>query len=565
MASGPFATILRQIRGLALSEDAARQEDARLLDRFLGQRDEAAFEALVRRHGPMVLGVCRRLLPDWCDVEDAFQATFLVLLRKAPSLGRRERVGPWLYGVARRTALRARRSAARRQTHEKQVAHPASTDDGDDVAWRDMRAVLDDELARLPEKYRAPVILCYLEGKTYNEAAELLGWPSGTVFGRLARARDLLRQRLTRRGLALSAGLLAVALAEKTSAAVPAALTASTMQVAQALVAGNVPAVAAVSSSAAALMEGVLQAMFLKQLKIVLAAVSLVLLVVVAGVLTHTMLAAPQADDTKEEKKADEPAPAGEPNRTTEEPARWGTVKGQVVFDGDPIPEPKPISVDKDQQHCQSRGPLVSNEWVVNKDNKGIRYAYVWLVADPNLKKPSQKIPVHPSLAESKEKQLVLDQPCCMFEPHVLALREDQTLTVKNSAPIPHNVNIQGGIKNPTLNVLLPPGGQMEVKDFKAAVPPVSVVCNIHGWMKSYIRVFDHPYFAITDADGKFEIKQAPAGDFYLVVWHEAVGWRDRKTVTNAEGKEEQHIGTKITIKGDGTIDLGKLGIKSSE
>jgi RNA polymerase sigma factor (sigma-70 family) len=564
MGSGPFANILRQVRTLALSEDAARQEDARLLGRFLDQRDEAAFEALLRRHGPMVLGVCRRLLPDPCDAEDAFQATFLVLLRKAPSLGRRERVAPWLYGVARRTALRARRSAARRQTHEKQAARPGCTNDTDEAAWRDLRAVLDDELAQLPEKYRAPVILCYLEGKTYNEAAEQLGWPSGTVFGRLARARDLLRRRLTRRGLTLSAALLALALAEKTSAAVPASLTGSTLQAAKALAAGKLPAVAAVSPSAAALMEGVMQAMFLKQLKIVLAAVSLVLLIVAAGVLTHTMLAAPPpADDKREEKKLDEPAPAREPS--TEEPARWGTVKGQVVFDGDAIPEPTPINVDKDQQHCLSKGPLVSNEWVVNKDNKGIRHVYVWLVADPNLKKPSQKIPVHPSLAESKEKQLVLDQPCCMFEPHVLALREDQTLMVKNSAPIPHNVNIQGGIKNPTLNVLLPPGGQIEVKDFKAAVPPVSVVCNIHGWMKSYIRVFDHPYFAVTDADGKFEIEQAPVGDFYLVVWHEAVGWRDRKTVTNAEGKEEQHIGMKITIKGDGATDLGKLGIKPAE
>jgi RNA polymerase sigma factor (sigma-70 family) len=564
MASGPFANILRQVRTLALSEDAARQEDARLLDRFLAQRDEAAFEAIVRRHGPMVLGVCRRLLPDRCDAEDAFQATFLVLLRKAPSLGRRECVAPWLYGVARRTALRARRTAARRQTHEKQAARPAWTDDADEAAWRDLRAVLDDELAQLPEKYRAPVILCYLEGKTYNEAAEQLGWPSGTVFGRLARARDLLRRRLTRRGLALSAGLLALALAEKTSAAMPASLTSSTLLAAKALAAGNLPAVAAVSPAAAALMEGVVQAMFVKQLKIVLALVSLILLVVAAGVLTHTMLASPPpADDKKEEEKPVEPTPALEP--TTEEPARWGTVKGQVVFDGDAIPEPKPINVDKDQGHCLSKGPLVSDEWVVNKDNKGVRHAFAWLVADPNLKSPSKKIPIHPALVESKEKEVVLDQPCCMFEPHALALRDDQTLIVKNNAPIPHNVNIQGGIKNPSSNTILPPGSPIEIKNVKASTFPVLVSCNIHGWMKAYIRVFDHPYFAVTDADGKFEIKQAPVGDFYLVVWHEAAGWRDRKVVTNAGGREEQHIGMKITIKADGATDLGKLGIKPAE
>jgi hypothetical protein len=372
----------------------------------------------------------------------------------------------------------------------------------------------------------------------------------------------------------LSVAILTVALAEKTSAAVPKPLADSTMQAAKGLVTGNTPAVAAVSPAAVALMEGMLQAMFLKQVKIVLAVVSLVLLVFAVAVLTHTMIAAPPANDSKEEKKADdtkgepkpdEPAPAEQPNPTTEEPALWGTVKGQVVFEGDSLPQPKPIDVDKDQGHCLSKGPLVSNEWVVNKDNKGVRYAYVWLVADPNLKKPSRTIRVHPSLKESKEKQLILDQPCCVFEPHALALREDQTLIVKNSAPIPHNVNCQGGIKNPSFNHILPPGGQIEVTDFRASVTPVLVSCNIHAWMKNYIRVFDHPYFAVTDADGKFEIEQAPAGDFYLVVWHEASGWRDRQTVKNAEGMEEQHIGLKITIKGKGVTDLGKLGIKPAD
>jgi hypothetical protein len=254
-----------------------------------------------------------------------------------------------------------------------------------------------------------------------------------------------------------------------------------------------------------------------------------------------------------------------QPNATAEEPAGWGTVKGQVVFEGDKVPEAKPYNVDKDQAHCLSKGPIASNEWVVNKDNKGVRYAYAWLVADPNLKKPSKKIPVHPSLKESKEKQLVLDQPCCLFEPHALAVREDQEVVVKNSAPIPHNVNIQGGVKNPTLNQLIPPGGQVEVKGFQAAVPPVLVACNIHGWMKGYIRVFDNPYFAVTDADGKFEIPQAPAGDYYLVVWHEGAGWRDRKEMKNADGKVDQLIGTKVTIKADGATDLGKLGIKPAE
>jgi hypothetical protein len=249
---------------------------------------------------------------------------------------------------------------------------------------------------------------------------------------------------------------------------------------------------------------------------------------------------------------------------TAEEPAGWGTVKGQIVFEGDKLPEAKPYNVDKDQQHCLSKGPLLSNDWVINKDNKGVRYAFVWLVADPNLKSPSKKIPIHPSLKESKDKEIVLDQPCCMFEPHCLGIREDQTLIIKNSAPIPHNSNYQGGVKNPSGNPLIPAGSQVEIKGFQVSKSPIPVSCNIHGWMKAWIRVFDSPYFAITDADGKFEIKQAPAGDYYLVVWHEQGGWRDRAEKTVGDKKVEE-IGTKVTIKADGTTDLGKLGIKPAE
>jgi hypothetical protein len=252
------------------------------------------------------------------------------------------------------------------------------------------------------------------------------------------------------------------------------------------------------------------------------------------------------------------------PGARAEDPAGWGTVSGQIVFDGDNLPEAKPLNVDKDQQHCLSKGPLVSNDWVINKNNKGVRYAFVWLVADPNLKSPSKKIPIHPSLKESKEKEVVLDQPCCMFEPHCLGIREDQTLIIKNSAPISHNSNYQGGIKNPSGNPLIPPGGQVEVKGFQVSKSPIPLSCNIHGWMRAWIRVFDSPYFAVTDADGKFEIKQAPAGDYYLVVWHEMGGWRDRAEKM-VDDKKVEEIGKKITIKANGTTDLGKLGIKPAE
>jgi hypothetical protein len=232
-----------------------------------------------------------------------------------------------------------------------------------------------------------------------------------------------------------------------------------------------------------------------------------------------------------------------------EEPGqKWGTVKGQVLFAGDP-PAPVVINVNKDQQHCLSKGMIESEEWVVNPKNKGVRWVFVWLAPVDK----TAKMPIHPTLQQPKDKEVVLDQPCCKFEPHALVMREGQVLIAKNTAPIPHNVHWAGGTKNPGNNVIIPPAGKVEVKDLVASYLPVSVKCDIHGWMSSWIRVFDHPYYALTDADGKFEIPLAPAGDYQLVVWHEGVGW-------GPGGK----TGQKITIKPGGTTEVDKIEIKPS-
>lgn len=235
--------------------------DEELLDRFVSCRDAAAFESLVRRHGPMVLGVCRRILRNPQDAEDAFQATFLILVRKAASLSQRELLGNWLYGVAYRTALDARAAAIRRQKREKQVnAMPEPEIRDDSAEWRDLRPLLDRELNRLPDKYRIPVVLCDLDGMTRQEAAEKLDIPVGTLSGRLTTAREMLAKRLTRRGLTLSGGALVAALSPSAvSAAVPSPLVASTVQAA---------AAGAVSAQAAILAEGVMKAMLVKKLKI---------------------------------------------------------------------------------------------------------------------------------------------------------------------------------------------------------------------------------------------------------------------------------------------------------
>jgi RNA polymerase sigma factor (sigma-70 family) len=211
--------------------------DEQLLDRFLGTTGgeaEAAFRAVVTRHGPMVLGVCRHILNQQQDAEDAFQATFLVLARKADSIKDRRVLGRWLYEVAYRIAIRAKTNLIRRRTHERQGAEMAVTTPETDAGWSELRPVLHEEVNRLPEKYRAPVILCYLEGKTNEEVAHLLQWPVGTVKGRLSRARELLRTRLTRRGLTLSAAFLVTALSRNSvfAEAVPSRLIDATVETA---------------------------------------------------------------------------------------------------------------------------------------------------------------------------------------------------------------------------------------------------------------------------------------------------------------------------------------------
>ena len=172
--------------------------DQQLLERFTASddRDELLFDALIERHGPMVLRVCCRLLDDTNDAEDAFQATFLVLLRQARSIRHKGSLAAWLHGVALRVASRARADSARRRRIERQVIRQTAERNGEPDR-QDLRAMIDLELARLPEKYREPIVLCYLEELTHEGAAERLGWPVGTVRGRLARARDLLRSRLT--------------------------------------------------------------------------------------------------------------------------------------------------------------------------------------------------------------------------------------------------------------------------------------------------------------------------------------------------------------------------------
>jgi RNA polymerase sigma factor (sigma-70 family) len=260
--------LVQSIRQLAGAPPWTELTDRELLERFVTGRNEMAFAALVERHGGLVLGVCRRVLNHLQDAEDAFQATFLILARKAVSVRWQEEISDWLYAVAYRTALKARSQAARRQGRERPLADLPAVETTADLAWQELRPALDDEVRRLPEKYRAPLLLCYFHEKTYTEAARILGVAEGTVSSRLARARDRLRRRLVRRGLTLSAGLLTTTVArDALSAPVPANLLHSTTQAAVLTAAGKA-VTGAVSVHVTALAERVVRAMFLTKLKI---------------------------------------------------------------------------------------------------------------------------------------------------------------------------------------------------------------------------------------------------------------------------------------------------------
>jgi len=276
MKGGSEGSVLWSIQTLFDAGSATVMTDRQLLEQFLAQQypaAEAAFAALVAQHGPMVWNVCRSVLADSHAVEDAFQATFLILVRKAGSIRQRETLGPWLHGVARRVAVRAKANATRQRRQEGQPVEMKATSIPDLSRQEEIEA-LHAEIDRLPQKYRAAVVLCHLEGRTHAEAARVLKCPTGTVSIRVSRARELLRHRLTRRGLAFSTALSGMTLGHSSaSAAIPYGLTESTIKAAIHLAAGKSMAAGAVPAAVMQLTDGVLRTMTLTKLTIAAAGV----------------------------------------------------------------------------------------------------------------------------------------------------------------------------------------------------------------------------------------------------------------------------------------------------
>jgi len=346
MANLATQAFTEHLQTLFRAGTCAGLSDGELLDRFLSGRDEAgelAFEALVTRHGPMVLRVCHNLLDDPHDLHDAFQAVFLVLARRGGAIRSRESIGSWLYGVAVRVGARARVTAIRRRVRDRRTTQAAQAiaaavtreDDILSIERNDGAEVVHQEVSRLPEKYRAPIVLCYLEGLTHDEAAARLSWPVGTVRSRLSRARETLRNRLNRRGVTASIAIgpvsawlagerVATSATVATAAAascstIPKELPAAVARIVSRIAAGQTPAAASLSVTSLTLARGVLKTMMLKKLTVIACALFPLGLIVLGGgaflaqkskAQDQAPPAAASAQDARPAAKTDPPKPA---------------------------------------------------------------------------------------------------------------------------------------------------------------------------------------------------------------------------------------------------------------
>jgi RNA polymerase sigma factor (sigma-70 family) len=327
MVRTPLGAVLRHIHSLAGAAAARRLTDLHLLHRFADGRDEDAFAELMRRHGPLVLSVCRRVLGHKQDAEDAFQAAFLVLARKAGSIRKGESVGSFLYGVAYRIAMKERGKSAQRRQREQQVEQPTPAGPLDEAAFRELQMLLDEGVNRLLEKYRRPFVMCCLEGKSKREAAHELGWKEGTVSSRLAHARKELQRFLTRKGVTLAAALTAAGIADNTaSACVPPLLAASSLRAATVFVSGSSAVIE--TAKAVQLAESVLRSMTALPWKTATALLMAVSLAVGGVGLAHHA-------------ESEKPAPASEPSKTTASGTRKAVQEDEKPHTdryGDPLP-----------------------------------------------------------------------------------------------------------------------------------------------------------------------------------------------------------------------------------
>ena len=520
-------------------------DDRALLTRFAEQHDQGAFEQLVKRHGRLVFGVCRRVVRDVHLAEDAFQAVFLVLARNPNGAAGATSVGGWLFGTARRVGLAARRHEQRRERRERRAGQPETDAPAPGSELNDLLCVLDEELAALPDDVRAALVACFLEEHTQDEAARELGWSVSTLRRRLDRGKELLRARLARRGVTLGAGLLAGALARPARAAVPAL--------------GRSPL-------ATALADEVLKSgLGLKLHAAVVAAVLAVggLACGFAGEADEPPGPLPQPPVTNTEAQAQAVARAPAPHAI--ERKLWATVSGRIVFPKDqrvPGPRPVPVGQIKDADQWKPFGPVLFEEVLIDPDSRGIANVMVWLRPDSDDLKaafPADKI--HPKLRAPAPQEHTVLLTAAQFRPRILAVRAGDAVAFTNQFGVASNVHYttpnDEGDKKRGFNRLSAPDMTLVSKPLPADHAPDMFRSTIHNWMRGFVRAFDHPYFAVTDANGRFELKDVPAGRWRVVAWHEEVGY--------LHGGPVGRLGTKLTVPETrtGKHDLGSAEFAS--
>ncbi len=373
MVNGQAKKLLKHIRRLVVAQSTGRLTDGQLLDRFVTSQDQAAFAAMVTRHGAMVLGVCRRVLRNVEDAEDACQAAFLVLARKASAIRKKDSLASWLHGVAFRIAANLKKNGARHRPFTRAQAAVLPTGPAEEVTWREVQVALDEEINRLPKQYRAPVLLCYLEEKTRDEAARELGLSLATLRGRLERGREFLRARLTRRGLTISATLFAVTLGQGSASAGMSPTMAVSLIQAAAAGAGGTAASGAVPAKVAALTQGAIQAMFLTKLKVVSAL--MVALVLVGGGLG--LLAFPGMEGTKASAKEIKELPL-------EQAAPAALVAEGGLAQEKAVPLEKGLAQDKPPAAAKNISPLLSDGFL-QKVSKPLQQIFQFTFEGPNL------------------------------------------------------------------------------------------------------------------------------------------------------------------------------------
>jgi RNA polymerase sigma factor (sigma-70 family) len=466
--------------------------------------------------------------------EDAFQAVFLVLAKNPGGASASSSLGGWLFGVARRVGLAARRHEQRRHRREQVAAPrlPAAPD------FDDLMRVLDEELAALPDAYRAPLVACFLEERTQDEAARQLGWSLSTLRRRLERGKELLRARLTRRGATLAGALLAGALAPSAAAAVPPRLAAS--------------ASPAVSPSPLAQSLAAEAARGAVGVKFALAAVLAAALGGLGFALSGDGAPAPPTRPAAPEVRR-EAAPTPRPA------SRAVALTGRVTFPEERDIPPVRFVAEGAVKDAGFFGRPTFGDVVIEPKTRGLANAVVWL--RPDSDDPKAAFPADLVPAARGQEQFVTAGPEG-FSPRVLAVRAGDRVTFGNPTPVAFNVRYQrtAGAEVPMggetgeFNVLLPVGRTHTTKPLPPLRLPDLVSDSIHSWVSAYVWAFDHPYFAVTDSRGNFTIPDAPAGTYRLMVWHEKVGYRD-----GARGR----LGERVEVRG-GKLDLGRVVMSSA-